>query len=524
MLAFQHPDAAANWLRQHVSGTLQTDSRRLRPGDGFFAWPGAAHDAREYVPAALAAGAGACLVEGDGAQDFDLRGVGVAAYAGLKAASGPIAASFFAQPSKRLALLAVTGTNGKTSSAWWLAQALSNLKLVAPISCAMVGTLGIGRVPSPGVADACDNGLGELLCTGLTTPDPVLLQQTLARFADSGVQACTIEVSSIGLEEGRLNGSHIRSAIFTNLTQDHLDYHGSMAAYGAAKARLFRWPGLQSAVINIDDQAGAALAESLAGQGPELWTVSCLGPARLQARHIRYEAAGLKFEVLEREASGGAPSGSVLALQTRLIGTYNVANLLGVIAAMRSLGVPLAAALASCADLSPVPGRMQCLGTPGQPLVAVDYAHTPDALAKALQALRPLTDQRGGQLWCVFGCGGDRDSAKRPLMGAIAASQADRLLVTSDNPRSEQADAIISQILLGVGGDAALQVEPDRARAIAFALAQAGANDVLLIAGKGHEDYQEIAGQRRAFSDIGEVRRALASWHPSGPHKGAAHA
>ncbi len=524
MLAFEQPDAAANWLRQRVSGTLQSDSRKLQPGDAFIAWPGAAHDARQYVCAALAAGAGACLVEGDGAQDFNLRGQAVAAYTGLKAASGPIAASFFAQPSKRLALLAVTGTNGKTSSAWWLAQALSNLKLVAPIACAMVGTLGIGRVPPPGAAEAPDNALGELLRSGLTTPDPVLLQQTLARFVDSGVQACAIEVSSIGLEEGRLNGSHIRSAIFTNLTQDHLDYHGSMAAYGAAKARLFHWPGLQSAVINIDDPAGAALAESLAGQGPELWTVSCLGPARLQARQICYEAGGLKFQVLERHASGSAPNGSVLELQTQLIGTYNVANLLGVIATMRSLGVPLAAALAACADLSPVPGRMQCLGTPGRPLVAVDYAHTPDALAKALQALRPLADQRGGQLACVFGCGGDRDTAKRPLMGAIAASQADRVLITSDNPRSEKADAIISQILLGVSGNAALEVEPDRARAIASALAQAGVNDVLLIAGKGHEDYQEIAGQRRAFSDIGEVRRALAIWRAPSPPGGVAHA
>jgi UDP-N-acetylmuramoyl-L-alanyl-D-glutamate--2,6-diaminopimelate ligase len=226
--------------------------------------------------------------------------------------------------------------------------------------------------------------------------------------------------------------------------------------------------------------------------------------------------------VLESGAHDGEPSDSAFELQTQLIGTYNVANLLGVIAAMRTIGVPLTAALASCADLSPVPGRMQCLGSARQPLIAVDYAHTPDALAKALQALRPLAAQRGGQLWCVFGCGGDRDTAKRPLMGALAASHADRVVVTSDNPRSEKMDAIISQILLGLSDAAAVDVEPDRARAIAYALAQAGANDVLLIAGKGHEDYQEVAGQRRAFSDIEEVRRALAKWPAAPIHGGVA--
>jgi UDP-N-acetylmuramyl-tripeptide synthetase len=277
-----------------------------------------------------------------------------------------------------------------------------------------------------------------------------------------------------------------------------------MADYWQAKAPLFQWPGLQAVVVNIDDVQGAALAAGLVGQPLAVWTVSCTQVARLQARDICYDTQGLRFTVQE-----GAEQHE---LRSQMIGSYNVSNLLGVIAAMRTLGVPLAAAVASCHDLTPVPGRMECLGQPGQPLAAVDYAHTPDALGQALQALRPLAAQRGGQLWCVFGCGGDRDASKRPLMGAMAARYADRVVVTSDNPRSEQADSIISQILRGLSGYADVTVEADRAQAIAWTLAQAGASDVVLIAGKGHEDYQEIAGQRFAFSDLAQVRHALAVW------------
>ena len=513
MLALHTPLEAARWLRQRVNGTLRTDSRQLHPGDGFIAWPGAATDARQHVGAALAAGAGACLVELADVERYAFQDERVAAYAGLKASSGPIAAAYFEQPSDQLAVLAVTGTNGKTSSAWWLAQALSNLKQVSAIPCGLVGTLGIGRPPSPCQAVppgavTVEGGLAGVVATGLTTPDPVLLQQTLRRFVDAGLRACAIEASSIGIEEERLAGTRVRTAIFTNFTQDHLDYHGTMAAYWQAKERLFHWPGLQAAVINIDDLQGAALAASLAGGGLDLWTVSCLAPARLQACDIRYDAQGLRFAVLEQ----GATTEQRELLHTQMIGTYNVANLLGVLAAMRSLGVPLAAAIASCHDLSPVPGRMECLGAPGQPLAAVDYAHTPDALGKALEALRPLSRQRGGRLWCVFGCGGGRDPSKRPVMGAMAARYADRVVVTSDNPRHEQREAIISQILLGLSGHAAVTVEPNRAHAIAQAIREAAANDVLLIAGKGHEDYQEVAGQRLPFSDLEHVRRALAIW------------
>jgi UDP-N-acetylmuramoyl-L-alanyl-D-glutamate--2,6-diaminopimelate ligase len=524
MLELRTPADAASWLRSRVTGTIHSDSRQVKHGDGFIAWPGAATDARQYVAAALANGAQACLVELADAERYAFSGDSVAAYARLKAATGPIAAAYFEQPTEHLDVLAVTGTNGKTSTAWWLAQALSNLKLTKPIPCGLVGTLGIGRPPAAGRANdagvAPVDGVRDLVPTGLTTPDPVLLQHSFRRFVDAGVKACAMEASSIGIEEQRLSGTRIRSAIFTNFTQDHLDYHGTMDAYWQTKAQLFQWPGLQSAVINIDDPQGAALAATLSGRVPDVWTVSCTGPARLQARDISYDALGLRFAVVE----GGPEGDQRFVLHTQLIGTYNVSNLLGVMAAMRSLGVPLAAVVDSCVDLTPVPGRMECVGAVGQPLAAVDYAHTPDALAKALAALRPMADQRGGQLWCVFGCGGDRDAAKRPVMGAMAARHADRVVVTSDNPRREKPEAIISQILLGLTGHAPVTVQPDRALAIAQALSDAAPNDVLLIAGKGHEDYQEVGGQRLPFSDLDQVRRALAAWGVPAPKQGNAHA
>ncbi|MBS0317706.1 MAG: UDP-N-acetylmuramoyl-L-alanyl-D-glutamate--2,6-diaminopimelate ligase [Proteobacteria bacterium] len=498
METLSSPAQASHWLRQRVRGTLQADSRQVGAGDGFIAWPGAASDGRRFVPTALDRGAAACLVEADGADAFDFTGDSIAAYPGLKAATGPIAAAYFEAPSDRLAVLAVTGTNGKTSTAWWLAQALSNSELDAKVPCGLIGTLGVGRPP-------------RLVSSGMTTPDPVLLQRELRRFADQGLGACAIEASSIGLAERRLDGTRIRVALFTNLTQDHLDYHGTMEGYWLAKAELFRWPGLQAAVVNVDDPHGAELAGALRGGPLDVWTVSCEGrSARLGASGIEYVAgdgsSGLRFVVSE--------GGERHALETQLIGHYNVTNLLCVIGGLRAMGVALHDAVRACRDLLPVPGRMECVTAPGRPLVAIDYAHTPDALDKALAALRPLAAARGGRLWCVFGCGGDRDRAKRPRMGAIAAANADRVTVTSDNPRSEDPGAIIEQIVQGIADRSAvsaLAVQPDRARAIAETLAQAAAADVVLLAGKGHEDYQEIAGERRPFSDKAEAQRSLAA-------------
>ena len=488
MVELHTPVQAAAWLRDRVTGTLQTDSRKVRGGDGFIAWPGAATDGRQYVAAALQRGARACLVEHAGVDRYGFEGDAIASYASLKAATGPLACAYYGEPSSRLAVIAVTGTNGKTSTTWWLAQSLSNLERPDTISCGLVGTLGIGRPPN-------------VESNGLTTPDPVLLQRYFRRFVDEGLMACAIEASSIGIAEQRLDGTRIRVAVFTNFTQDHLDYHGSMDAYWQAKRELFGWPDLKAAVINLDDPKGQLLARELAGRVENLWTFSCSGAARLQAREIGYDTQGLHFVVVE-----GAQAH---LLHTQLIGQYNVSNLLGVIGAMRALDVPLAAAVRACSGLLPVPGRMDCITQPGQPLVAVDYAHTPDALDKALAALRPLADERQGQVWCVFGCGGDRDPVKRPLMAGVAEKGADRIVITSDNPRSEKAEAIIGQIMKGLRNEAAVHVDVDRAVAISHALRQAAARDVVLIAGKGHEDYQEIAGVKQPFSDKAEALVAL---------------
>jgi UDP-N-acetylmuramoyl-L-alanyl-D-glutamate--2,6-diaminopimelate ligase len=480
----QTPEHAARWLRQQVRGSLWADSRKVSAGDGFIAWPGAATDARQYVPEVLAAGARACLVEQAGAEVFGFSDARVAAYSGLKAATAPIAAAYFEHPSRQLDVLAVTGTNGKTSTTWWLAQALS--KLGKP--CGVIGTLGMGQP-------------GAMVFTGLTTPDPVLLQQQLRRWVDEGYAACALEASSIGIAEHRLDATAIRVAIFTNFTQDHLDYHHSMQAYWAAKASLFSWGGLQAAVINTDDAHGEALAGALGESGLDVWTVSCLATARLQARAIHHGQASLSFEVWEGDECH--------LLSTALVGQYNVSNLLGVMAALRALGKPLKDVVRACADLLPVPGRMDSIALPGQPLVVIDYAHTPDALEKVLGALKPLAAGRSGKLWCVFGCGGERDAGKRPLMAAAAQQTADCVVVTSDNPRSEDPQVIIGQILQGLSRGETVLVQADRGLAIAQAVSQAHSADVVLIAGKGHENYQDVAGVKRPFSDKAQAEAAL---------------
>lgn len=481
---------AVQWLRSQVKGGLQTDSRQVAPGDAFIAWPGAATDGRAHVAMALARGASACLVEADGVQAFDFDDARIAALPGLKAASGEIAAQWFDRPSEQLQMLAVTGTNGKTTTAWWLAHALAQHALDGKQGCALVGTLGVGVPP-------------RLEDTGMTTPDPVRLQRALREYVDAGVAACAMEASSIGLAEHRLAGTSIRVAIFTNFTQDHLDYHLSMDAYWQAKKALFDWPGLQAAVINVDDAHGARLWASLQARDLDVWSVSTQGPARLQAKDISLGREGLQFTVIEDAHSH--------VLHTRLVGQYNVTNMLGVLAALRALGLSLDQAVAACDQLEPVPGRMEQIVQPGQPLVAIDYAHTPDALEQALKALRPAARQRGGRLWCVFGCGGNRDASKRPLMGEMAQRHADCVVVTSDNPRGEDPDAIMAQILGGMSPSKVLHSEVDRAAAIAQALAEAGPKDVVLIAGKGHEEYQESGGVKRPFSDMAQARKALAA-------------
>ena len=567
-------EQAVAWLRARgaaaMQGALRTDSRQVQTGDRFLAWPGAAHDGRHHVQAALRQGAVACLVEAVGAETFAFADPRVAALPGLKAAAGAIADAWSGQPSQTVRVLAVTGTNGKTSTSWWLSQALSSLGT----RCAVAGTLGVGEPQRPGAAGAAPT---QLQCTGLTTPDAVALHASLRALADAGVLACAIEASSIGIEEHRLDGLHIEVALFTNLTQDHLDYHGSMARYWAAKRRLFGWPGLRAAVINIDDAHGALLAEQLHGSALQLWTVALDGaPARLQGLNLRYDHAGLAFDV--HEAGPPAPQANVAAVaasatcqapspfqgedwregacppaaygtvHSSLVGRFNASNLLVVLGGLRAVGVPLLPACAALSALLPVPGRMQRVTAAAKPAVLpavsavpaaaaaaaiadvaggsagprlqhsdveviVDYAHTPDALEKVLQSLAPLAASRNGRLWCVVGCGGDRDAGKRPLMGAVAARLAQQLILTSDNPRSEDPARILQQMLAGIADPQALQqrvvVIEDRRAAIQHAVQRAAPGDVVLLAGKGHEQTQEVAGVKRPFSDIEEARLAL---------------
>ena len=481
------PEQAAAWLRERVRGSLLTDSRKLSAGDGFIAWPGAATDGRRFVAEALAAGASACLVEGDGASSFDFHNDRVATYAGLKAASGPIAAAYFESPSKHLDVVAVTGTNGKTSTTWFLAQALGKLGR----RCGVVGTLGIGE---PGV----------MVSSGLTTPDPVLLQSQLRRFVDEGFAACALEASSIGIVEGRLGAMVFDVAVFLNFTQDHLDFHGSMQAYWEAKKSLFDWPGLKAAVINIDDPKGVDLNAALADSGLDVWTFSCEPSptmARLQARGLTYGDGTLSFDVVEGT--------QVHRIATSMVGKFNVSNLLAAMASMRAMNLSLEDIVAACLDLEPVPGRMDALAVDGLPMVVVDYAHTPDALEKVLTALRPVAQSRGGQLWCVFGCGGDRDRAKRPLMAAMAEKYADNIVITSDNPRTESPLAIIDDVLTGLKQRDAAQTEVNRATAISSTLNRVLPHDVVLLAGKGHEQFQEINGAKLPFSDMAHAQAAL---------------
>ena len=489
----QSPEAAAGWLQQKGCGRLQTDSRMVRTGDAFIAWPGHVSDGRKFVPAALAAGAAACLVEAEGLEEFGFPSSQVASLVGLKAQAGRVASAYYEMPSKALAVLAVTGTNGKTSCAWWLAQGLALLGQ----RCGVIGTLGIGEPPSPDQPARIEE-------TGLTTPDPVKLQSALRSMAGQGFKACAIEASSIGLIEQRLAGLSVRVALFTNFSQDHLDYHQGMEAYWSAKRQLFDFDGLQAAVINLDDAKGAELAVELAGR-LELWTYGLEAPARLNAHSLHYRAGGMVFTLQEQ---GALP----VLIESGLIGEFNVANLLAVIGGLRALGHALASIVAVIGQVTPVPGRMQRVGN-GQdlPQVVVDYAHTPDALEKALNALKPLTAARGGDLHCLFGCGGNRDQSKRPLMGAIAVRLADRVTITSDNPRHEDPAAIIASIVAGLPAAARPLIEPDRRAAILQAVLGADRRDVLLLAGKGHEEYQESAGLRRHFSDLEEARQALLS-------------
>jgi UDP-N-acetylmuramoyl-L-alanyl-D-glutamate--2,6-diaminopimelate ligase len=456
---------------------LSSDSRRCAPGVAFLAYPGEKADGRSHIGDALARGASAVVWEKSGEFSWrDAWRVPNIAVDGLKQRAGELAAAFYGRPADALWMCGVTGTNGKTSCSQWIAALLGR----SGAKTAVIGTLGSGYP-------------GNLAAGGNTTPDALELQAQLKDFVADGAKAVAMEVSSHGLLQGRVSGVRFACALFTNLSHDHLDYHGSMQAYAAAKARLFETPGLQCAVLNLDDAMGRDLAKRMRARGVRTIGYAVCGVTEGVDEYIRAQDESI-------DSSWGRVPGRVNAL-----GRFNLSNALGVLGCLVAYGVPFRDAAQLLGELPGVPGRMQKVGE--RPLVVVDYAHTPDALEKVLGALRPIAAQRAGRLLVVFGAGGDRDATKRPVMGALAERLADRVLITSDNPRSENPRAIIAAIASGMRRPA--DAEPDRRRAIEQAIAGAAPEDVVLIAGKGHENYQEVGAKRLPFSDEAVARAAL---------------
>lgn len=462
---------------------LTLDSRKVRPGDLFLAVPGRSRDGRLHIADAVARGAAAVAYEAGDVALPGAPGVELIAVKNLSEQLSAIAGRFYGEPSRSLRVVGVTGTNGKTSVTQLLAQALD--RLGEP--CGLIGTLG--------------NGFHGRLSQSLhTTPDPVGVQATLAELKKQGAEAVAMEVSSHGLDQGRVAALDFDVAVFTNLSRDHLDYHGDMAGYGAAKARLFCHPGLRCRVINLDDAFGRQLAATPDAARLIGYSIEDRS-AWLHCRETHFDDHGLRAHLVTPGSEG--------ILQSSLLGRFNLSNLLAVVGALLGMDYPLDDILKVIPQLQAPAGRMQRLGGAGRPLVVIDYAHTPDALEQALAALRPHVR---GRLLCLFGCGGDRDPGKRPLMGEIAQRLADGVWITDDNPRSEEPQAIRQAILAGLEQPEKAHCVAGRGQAIAELIAQASAEDVILLAGKGHEDYQEIHGERLPFSDLQEAEAALRAW------------
>ena len=472
-----------------VSG-LSADSRHVDAGDAFFALAGASSHGLRHASQVLDADAAAIVFEAPTPIDIALpvASVPIIGVPALREKLGAIADRFYGSPSQALVLIGVTGTNGKTSTVQLLAQALSLHGDIA----GSIGTLGAGLH-------------GHLESGERTTPDVIAVHRLLAQMRDAGATHAAMEVSSHALDQGRVDAVDFDVAVFTNLSRDHLDYHADMDAYGAAKARLFARAELRAAVLNLDDVHGAALRARLPGR------VHCVGVssngnagAMLRAESLRLDAAGIGFDLVQGEQRH--------AIRSPLLGRFSIDNLLAVAGVLLALDWPLAEIAVMLPRLQPVDGRMNRIGGDlddagrSRPLVVVDYAHTPDALEQALASLRA---HARGTLVCVFGCGGDRDRGKRPLMAAVAERLAERVVVTDDNPRCEDGDAIVAEIVAGFARPDGVRVQRDRALAIDAAIASADRDDVVLIAGKGHETYQESAGVRRAFDDLQHARRAL---------------
>ncbi|ARP89580.1 UDP-N-acetylmuramoyl-L-alanyl-D-glutamate--2,6-diaminopimelate ligase [Bordetella genomosp. 9] len=485
-------DEIAQWLRQHAAlgADLRLDSREICPGDVFVACQGRATDGSLYIEQAIARGAAAVLVEGprDAAAPPIATATPLRVVDGLRAMLGALADLWYDQPSAAVGVIAVTGTNGKTSTVQWIARALTH----AGKPCGAIGTLG-ATLPD-----------GRELPGALTTPDVLAVHRLLATMRREGAQFVAMEASSIGIEQGRMDGVRVDIAAFTNLSRDHLDYHGTMEAYEAAKAKLFVRPGLTRAVINADDDAGRRLIASLPAERVLAYGIHASdmpAPPAVQARDVSVTGQGQIFTL--------ATSQGEAQIMTGLLGLHNVSNLLLVAGVLQALGWTLSDIARELSAATPVAGRMEIVAPPALPagaaangpMVVVDYSHTPDALERALIALRPVARARGGRLVCLFGCGGDRDAGKRPVMGAIAAQSADRVILSNDNPRSEDPDAILAQIQAGIPDGVTPVVERDRARAILHAVWSSAAEDVVLLAGKGHETYQEVAGVKYTFDD-----------------------
>lgn len=475
------PDVAGIPADLEITG-LTLDSRSVRAGNAFVAIAGFGAHGLKFVAQARAAGAGAILFEPPAPADLPAPADAIAV-PGLRARLGEMGDRFHGRVSEAMTVVGVTGTNGKTSTVQLLAQAWT----LCGLRCGTIGTLGAGLY-------------GEVVPTGFTTPLVLQLHELLAEMHDAGAQAVAMEVSSHALDQGRVDGTHFDVGVFTNLTRDHLDYHGDMASYGAAKARLFAWPGLKAGAINLDDEFGRELHANLPA------TVRAIGlssrgadGAQLRAERLSFDNRGIGFDLVV--------DGQAHAVVSPLLGRFNVDNLLAVAGALYALGDAPAQIAATLSQLQPIHGRMNRLGgDAGRPLVVIDYAHTPDALEQALASLRGHARAR---LICVFGCGGERDRGKRPQMAAIAETRADTVVVTDDNPRRENGDAIVADIVAGFAHPERAIVLRDRATAIARAIADAGPDDIVLVAGKGHEPYQEIDGVQHPFDDTRVAHAAL---------------
>jgi UDP-N-acetylmuramoyl-L-alanyl-D-glutamate--2,6-diaminopimelate ligase len=479
------PDVAGVPADLAITGLVQ-DSRVVAPGDAFVAMLPARQEVpsshgMHFVDQARARGASVILFDPPLPDGLEVPADAIAV-PGLSARLGAMADAFHDHPSRTMTVVGVTGTNGKTSTVQLLAQAWS----LRGVRSGSIGTLGAGLY-------------GDVVPTGFTTPLVLQLHALLAQLRDAGAQAVAMEVSSHALDQGRVDGVHFDVAVFTNLTRDHLDYHGDMQAYGAAKAKLLAWPALRAAVVNLDDAYGRELRAALPAGTHTIGLSSRGAQADVRAENVVLDAAGIGFDLVVGDER--------TSVQSPLLGRFNVDNLLAVAGALHALGETAGAIASTLSRLQPVAGRMNRLGGDNaMPLVVIDYAHTPDALEQALSSLRAHAQ---GRLVCVFGCGGERDVGKRPQMAAIAEAGADVVIVTDDNPRGEDGDAIVADILRGFRRPDAALVQRDRAAAIARAIAAASASDIVLIAGKGHEPYQEIAGVRHPFDDTAVARALL---------------